>query len=132
MAWLDTKIGDLMAHDVISIHFEASIAELQKLLTSEKISGVPVLAEDDELVGIVSQTDITRLAGEDSGADWKQEQVWQIMTPNVTSTQVDESVTNVAKTMAKAGIHRVLVYEGTKLVGIATSLDFVKLVANGC
>ena len=37
---------------------------------------------------------------------------------------------NVAKTMAKAGIHRVLVYEGSKLVGIATAFDFVKLIAN--
>jgi molybdopterin-containing oxidoreductase family membrane subunit len=50
--------GDIMAKNVITVSPESSIEDIRVLLTSNKISGVPVVDEKNRVVGVVSDTDI--------------------------------------------------------------------------
>ncbi|MFD0373776.1 CBS domain-containing protein, partial [Streptomyces sp. NPDC127112] len=64
------KVGDLMTGDVVSVTPDTPFKEVAKLLTQYDISGLPVLDEEDRVVGVVSQTDLlarTARAPEPSG-----------------------------------------------------------------
>ncbi len=57
-------VRDIMQTDVITIPPRASIRELIELLDRHGITGVPVVNETEALVGVVSMTDVLRLARE--------------------------------------------------------------------
>ena len=54
------KVKDFMISDVISIKPDATIKELLKLLTKHHIGGVPVVDNQNKLIGIVNDGDIIR------------------------------------------------------------------------
>lgn len=56
------NVRDIMATDVISVRSGTSVQELVQLLDEEGISGVPVLDPAGRVVGVVSRTDVIRMA----------------------------------------------------------------------
>ncbi|SFD77835.1 CBS domain-containing protein [Lentibacillus persicus] len=54
------KIHDFMITDVISIQKDTTIKELLKTFVEHKIGGVPVVDEDNHLIGMISDGDIIR------------------------------------------------------------------------
>ena len=58
------KVGDVMTPNPVSIAESASLAEAAALLGSKEISGLPVVDASGSLVGVLSQTDLIRGAGE--------------------------------------------------------------------
>ena len=58
-------VEDIMQREVVTVTPDTSVRELLRLLVSAQISGVPVVTEGREIVGVVSTTDVVRLgAGE--------------------------------------------------------------------
>jgi len=55
------KIEEIMTVQPITTHNTATIGEVAELMLSHKISGLPVLNERDELVGIITESDIFRM-----------------------------------------------------------------------
>lgn len=51
------KARDIMTREVVTIGPDTPVAEIAKVLLERRISGVPVI-EDDEIVGIVSEGDL--------------------------------------------------------------------------
>jgi CBS-domain-containing membrane protein len=52
------KVKDVMTRDVVTVRPETSIKEVARILTEGRISGLPVVGEEGEVVGIVSEGDI--------------------------------------------------------------------------
>ncbi|MFF2331179.1 MULTISPECIES: CBS domain-containing protein [unclassified Streptomyces] len=52
------KVGDLMTDEVVSAVPVTSFEEIAKLLAQHNISGLPVLDDDDRVVGVVSESDL--------------------------------------------------------------------------
>lgn len=52
-----------------------------------------------------------------------------LMNPEPITVPARMPISEVAQVMARAGVHRVLVTEGREVVGILSSMDFVRLVA---
>lgn len=52
------RVGDVMTRAVITITPEATMGEAAMLLVSHKIGALPVLLEDERLVGIITETDV--------------------------------------------------------------------------
>jgi CBS domain-containing protein len=52
------KVRDIMTTDVVSVRRDTSINEIAKLMGARDISGVPVLGDDDTVVGIVTELDL--------------------------------------------------------------------------
>lgn len=61
-------VRDIMQTDIVSVSPDMSARRLARTLADNEISGVPVLGDNRTLVGVVSQTDLVRLAARDSGS----------------------------------------------------------------
>jgi acetoin utilization protein AcuB len=57
---LDAPIASIMSSDVVSVDVEADAAEIIDLMLDLKIGAVPVVDNDQTLVGIVSYIDVLR------------------------------------------------------------------------
>ena len=56
------KAADVMVSAVISVRPNARVEEVASTLLANRISAVPVIDEQEELVGIVSEGDLMRRA----------------------------------------------------------------------
>ena len=155
----DITAADIMNTNVMTIGYDWPVSYLAEFLTEHSISGGPVVADDGQLLGVVSVTDIVRYdsfpereprkevppiyyhhaledlySPEDLAsfrfANDDETRVQDIMTPMLFAVPEDASLRNIAKTMITGRIHRVLVTKGDELVGIISALDVIRLLAN--
>ena len=130
------KIRDVMCKEVIAIHCERSITELETLLLNEHISGVPVISASGELTGVVSKTDLLRryqqllmLGSKTSRNDLAATRVYEIMSPRVLSVSSEEELGTLARKMVESRYQRVSVTDpDDKILGIVSSLDILRIV----
>jgi len=154
--WKTRNVKDLMSPDVMTVGDEMTTDELARYLIEREISGAPVVDSQGHLVGVVSMTDIGRNLAEpsdlmssrgssfyrDDSSEFTLEDLGQryveersvtvrdVMTPVVHQVPVTASVAEVARIMVEQHIHRLVVTEGKDPVGIITSTDLLKMVAN--
>jgi len=149
-------VADVMRREVLAANADWSLETLADFLVDNSISGAPVTTSDDDLVGVVSLTDIvrqgqvhenstssgahdvylyeleSRIGREELRVFHTQEdtpmRVRDIMTPMIFSVTEDTRLQEVADTMLKGGIHRVFITDGTRLTGIATTLDLMQVL----
>jgi CBS domain-containing protein len=55
------KVSEIMTRTPTTIHQTASIGEAAQVMLEKKFSGLPVVDEQDHLVGIITESDIFRL-----------------------------------------------------------------------
>jgi CBS domain-containing protein len=55
-------VRDIMQTEIIAVRNGTTVRELVQILDEEGISGVPVLDSDNKILGVVSRTDVVRLA----------------------------------------------------------------------
>jgi CBS domain-containing protein len=132
-------VGDVMSREVIAVNPDTSLQTAAELMLEHAISGMPVVDEQGQLLGVVSKTDLVRrLAGEDeSGVMLPPGQhrvdvttVEDVMTRHVLIVPEKASLTEAAKLMVNAGVHRVpVVSTRGVLAGLVTTSDIVRWVA---
>lgn len=80
-------VRDLMQTDVVTISPEATVRELTRLLADGGISGVPVVDTMGTVLGVVSSSDVVRLAAEERETGLvRREGRWS---PRLASSQAD-------------------------------------------
>ena len=129
-------VKDLMQTDVRTITEDAPVSEAIVALSDGHVSGLPVLNEHHQLVGIISTTDI--LAAEAESGDSEalarvatHTRVGDIMTRKPKTIGPESDIRLAAQEMLYLEVHRLMVVEGTDLVGIISQSDIVRAVANG-
>ncbi|MFD8828442.1 CBS domain-containing protein [Streptomyces sp. NPDC059605] len=111
------KVGELMTDTVVSVLPGASFREMAKLLAEHGISGLPVVDEDDHVVGVVSGSDL--LARRALTAR-------ELMTAPAVTVHAEEAVADAARLMVRRGVERLpVVDEEERLVGIVTRRDLL-------
>jgi CBS domain-containing protein len=143
---------DIMTTDILTVAPETSISQLSKMLENRKIGGVPVVAKDGRLVGVITQSDLVERARDlelppainildfhfylqiPSHMIHRVEKmlgttVGDCMTANPVTVAPDTPVPKVAALMAKQKVHTLPVVEGEKLVGIIGKMDLVRSMA---
>lgn len=116
---------DLMEADVITVQKDLTIEQVNQIFSAEKISGLPVL-DGNSLVGIISKTDINHALSTQSMS--KHSLISEIMITDIVSVTPNTDISEVAVIMTSKNIHRVLVCQQQKLIGIISAMDFVKIL----
>lgn len=65
MSVLDSSVREFMETDVVTVRPDLPIKDLIEVLEENEITGAPVVDEEENVVGVVSTTDVTRLAAEE-------------------------------------------------------------------
>jgi len=116
---------DIMTRKVYTIRSDASAQEAAQLLDQHRISGLPVVDESNDIIGIVTEADII------SKVDKEGLRVSDIMSTEVTSVNEETPVSEIALLLTERKIKRVPVVQDGKLVGIVSRADIVHAVAQG-
>lgn len=148
------KARDIMTRDVISISPETTIEEIAKILHKHRISGVPVVSEDNEILGMVTEGDlIIKIAGphlpphidifggilflkspHDMDEEFKKitaVMAKDIMTEKVVVIEEDCDVSDLASIMINRKINRLpVVDKNDRLVGIISRADLIETMIN--
>lgn len=127
-------IKDIMSENLITIHESDSVLILMEILNHAHISGLPVLNQNSEIVGIVSKTDLSdhliqHFIQHDNLSELKVKDL--LTTHEIITVHQQKTVVSVANTMRTKKIHRVLVVnDEDEVVGIVTTFDVTQAVSN--
>jgi CBS domain-containing protein len=116
------QLKDIMTADPVSIRPEATLQEAARRMRDLDVGPLPVIGDDQRLVGIITDRDITVRAIAD-GKD-PMTTVREAMTGEVIYGFEDQDVHEAARTMQERQIRRLLVLNRDKrLVGIVSLGD---------
>lgn len=140
------KIADVMTAPVITVHPELPLKEVSRLLTTQAVSGVPVVDDDRVLLGMVTEADVISheayagsrrgmamirhyLRGHDPRWLRKSEgrTARDIMTRPVMSATGRMDVRHAARLMLEHGVNRLpIVDDAGRVVGIVARHDLLR------
>lgn len=119
-------VEDVMTHAVISVDQGTAFKDIVEALRMWNVSALPVLAQDGQVVGVVSEADLLlKPHGTDTTHDSSAE---QLMTrPAVTVTK-NAAIPAAARLMARGHLKRLPVIDGDgRLVGVVSRGDLLKV-----
>jgi len=149
----DMKVKDLMSTNVLTISKDTSVEEIAGILAENNISGVPVVDEENRVIGIVTQKDLLYkdikprfpavveilggmifLSGvKEYNTELKKlvaTKAEELMTKKVITISPDSSVEKAAAIMVDKNINRIpVVDEGNHLLGIISRADIIRSMA---
>jgi CBS domain-containing protein len=143
--------GDLMTRDVAVAHPEDSLLKAVKLMAQRRISGMPVVDDANNVVGVITEGDLMRwhegytekqtrwLEILSEGTDLapafleaiqdQHRKVKMVMSTGATTVTEDMPARDIARLMFAKNIKRVPVLRDGKLVGIVARSDLVRALA---
>lgn len=145
----------VMEKRIVTVGRTAPLSEVERLLTENRISGMPVTDAAGRAIGVVSYRDLLDHYAENPDArprrarafyrlstehlldedfesfevpEESEDTVEDVMTPEIVHVRSDATLEEVCRTMGEHEVHRVLVTdpETQKVVGIISSLALLK------
>ena len=142
-----------MSRNVLVIPQHMSLKAAAHLLALAEVSGAPVIDELGRCVGVLSATDLVQWVDRGARAaqqvgtasacvcsDWQmlamdlipEDEVSRYMTTDVVATRPEALIGEMARWMADAHIHRVVIVDSEgRPVGVVSSMDILAAVADG-
>jgi CBS domain-containing protein len=137
------KVEDIMSREVVTVPPGASLKEAAHLLVEHRISGMPVVDNQDHVLGVFSEADVLPkeaaelqprrplawLAGQLEPVDRSKLEAYLVgeaMTAPALTIEARQPVSRAAKLMIEKGVNRLPVVDDGKLVGIVTRADLVR------
>ena len=111
--------------NIVTVGQDMSVSEAMELLIANKISCLPIVDDNDKLIGVVSDKDIFRLIHEDQ-KKFGAAALKKIMTTDLIVGLVDDEVDYIAGIMTENRIRHIPIVDGKKLVGLVSQGDVVK------
>jgi CBS domain-containing protein len=136
-----TKVRDIMTPDVLTLAPDVSIREAAEVFSTERLGGAPVV-KGATLLGMLTAQDLldfisalptepaeVRAVSEHGILDDHTVEEAMTRAPLTTLTP-DMPAARAAEIMKEARVHRLPVLEGGRLVGIVSTVDFVRAIAD--
>jgi len=123
------SVGSVLAHKssaVWSIAPNSTVFEAIQLMADKNVGALPVL-DNGQLIGMISERDYTRKVSL-KGKSSKQTPVREIMTQEVVTVKIADSINECMRVMTDCRIRHLPVMEGEKIVGLVSLGDLVKWV----
>jgi len=146
---------EIMTPTIKAVPQSWTMDRLARFLTDNEITGSPVIDDKGDIIGIATLKDITEFRWNASHGDTgnqltpEEEQearrlrmmifeemgkvpveVRDIMTPSVFSVDEQTPVRDVANLMMDEHLHRIFVTKDSKITGIITTYDMLKLISD--
>jgi CBS domain-containing membrane protein len=138
-------VSDVMTVDVVAVKRHEDIQEAARLLSENRISGLPVVDAGGSVIGIISEADILSMTGLREGHTFKDilrrilgeplperkrgNMVGDIMSSPAITTRPDADIKEVARILDEKRIKRLPVVDaGNKLIGIISRADIVRAI----
>lgn len=146
-------VAEVMTQDSITVKAETPLREAIKILADKRIGGLPVVNDDNQLIGIISETDLMwQQAGVTPPAyfmifdsviylknplEYERElhkalgqTVGEVMSEKPITISPDKPLTEAAKIMRDRKIHRLPVLDNSgQIIGILTLGDIIREMA---
>jgi CBS domain-containing protein len=144
------KAADVMTRQVISVMPDDSIFQAARLMLQHRISGLPVVDQQGQVVGVVTEGDFLRrseIGTERQRPSWLEvlmstgrladeyvhthgRKVDEVMSRGPTTVSEETSLEDVVRTMERQRVKRVPVVRAGKLVGIITRANMLHALAS--
>ncbi len=121
------QIKNHFSKNVITISQEESLSQADDMMNNYNIRHLPVVDQDNTLVGIISKSDFVALKYVDSRL--KDYKVRTFMSTPVKAVRKTTSIKEVAKLFVDKKISSVVVVDEKEVIGILTSEDLIRLLA---
>ncbi|MGB2863413.1 MAG: CBS domain-containing protein [Sedimentisphaerales bacterium] len=118
-----TKAADIMTTNVIMAKKDMVLTDVIALLLRWHISAMPVVDNDDKMVGIVSEIDLVNLTFDGNAADTTVEEV---MVTDIVSFSPDTQLADLVQSFSKRHLRRVPIIDKGKVVGIVSRRDILR------
>lgn len=131
-----TPISEIMTTDVITLNRSDNLDTAEILFKTNKIRHIPVV-NGDEILGMLSYTDLLRISFADAVDEYEQEvdtvvynmfTIEQVMAKNLISVNSHSTIKEVAEILSKKEFHALPVVDNNKLVGIVTTTDLINFL----
>lgn len=141
------KAGDIMTKKVISVHKQTSSKEIAEVMARHSVSGIPVIDDDEQVVGIISENDFLSRMGKKEITSFmniiaqclegkgclavpiRNQNAEDIMTSPVITASEDTPVSDIVNLFAEKNINRVpILSQEMKLIGIVSRADALQTV----
>jgi signal-transduction protein with cAMP-binding, CBS, and nucleotidyltransferase domain len=121
-------VSDIMKKKIISIDETKTIKEAASLMNEAKIGSI-IITKDDIPVGILTERDfVTKIAVEEIPLSVS---LSQVMIKPLLVVAPNQTVWEAAEIMKNMQVHRLAVQEGSKIIGMVTTTDLVKICSIG-
>jgi len=139
------RAADIMSSPVITAGPDASVIDAVRLMLRSHVSGLPVVAADGTLAGIVTEGDLLRRVETDTErhhSRWAElfrtgkmaeeytrshgRKVSEVMTTRVATVEADTPLATVVDLMETKHVKRLPVLRGGKLAGIVSRSDLLR------
>jgi CBS domain-containing membrane protein len=145
-AALRVPVKDVMTNNVVFVKRDAELHEAARILSENRISGMPVVDDNNRVIGVISEADLLTLAGmrhehvfkdivrhilgEPVSARTGGNRVEDVMSfPPITS-MADDDIAEVANILDEKRIKRLPVVDAEgRLIGIVSRADIVKSIS---
>lgn len=128
---LQTPISQIMTTNVLFVHYNNKLDEVERLMRSKNVKHLPVLKEG-KLAGIISLTDLQRLGftkhvadAEDKSFLYDSLSLEDVMMNNPVTVLPETSVKEVMETLMSSDFHALPVVDNDLLLGIVTTTDLI-------
>ena len=115
------SVRDAMTADPRSIGASASVVEAARLMREQHIGSLPV-TEDDRLVGMITDRDITTRVVAESAVP-ETTSVGDVYSRDLISVEPNSDIDEALRLMARHQVRRLPVVENDRLVGMVAQAD---------
>lgn len=145
-----THVKDVMTRNVFAVAPDTSLETVARLLATRHLSGVPVVDGHGRPVGVISQADLVdpdrarsgevgrsifyQVGGNTRELSFEDVAIGEgvaadLMSPFVLSVAPTSRVEDAARMMLSDGVHRLIVVEGERIVGIVSTTDLLRALS---
>ena len=139
------SVREVMTKDVVKIRADADFTEATNLLSENRISGLPVVDQEDRVIGVITEGDVLSMAGlrkehafkdiirhilgEPLSRPKESKRLRDVMSAPAITTGPDADIRDVALTLDEKRIKRLpVVDDQDKLIGVISRADIVRAI----
>jgi CBS domain-containing protein len=120
------RISDVMSFRLVAVRPDESVHVAIARMLEENVGSVAV-CEDNRLVGMFTERDVLRLAGQDGGG-FEDTKVAEVMTRALVTAAPDDDVLAAAQMMGERRIRHLPVVEGDNVLGLIGIRDVLRVL----